>query len=135
MVSELSGVNTSMGATIKINPFDYNSISKGFLEACRQLSPENLTDQNLAKIENDNQHAMKSSFKEWFYSFLKYIKNTKLSDDNTFYMGTDEGFNFKLTKINENFKKLDLKLISINYEKSHNRLLFFDYEGTLPSTY
>ena len=135
MVSELSGVNTSMGGTIKINPFDYNSITKGFLEACRQLSPENNSEQYLAKIENDYQHAMKSSLKDWFYSFLIDIKNTKLSDDNTFFMGTDEGFNFKLTKINENFKKLDLKLISLNYEKSHNRLLFFDYEGTLPSTY
>ena len=135
MISELSGVNTSMGGTIKINPFDYNSISQGFLEAKRQLSPDNNISQNLAKIENDYQHVMKSSFKDWFYSFLIDIKNTKLSDDNTFYMETDEGFNFKLTKINENFKKLELKYISINYEKSHNRLLFFDYEGTLPSTY
>ena len=135
MVSELSGVNTSMGGTIKINPFDYNSISQGFLEAKRQLSPDNKSSQNLAKIENDYQHAMKSSFKDWFYSFLIDIKNTKISDDNTFYMGTDEGLNFKLTKINENFKKLELKYISLNYEKSHNRLLFFDYEGTLPSTY
>ena len=135
MISELSGVNTSMGGTIKINPFDYNSLSRGFLDACRQLSPENNSEQYLSKIENDYQHAMKSSFKEWFYSFLVDIKNTKLSDDNTFYMCTDEGFNFKLTKIKENFKKLDLKKISSNYVRSHNRLLFFDYEGTLPSTY
>ena len=48
-------------------------------------------------------------------------------------MGTDERFNFKLTKINKNFKKIECKYISLNYEKSHNRLLFFDYEGTLPS--
>ena len=135
MISELSGVNTSMGGTIKINPFDYNSIKEGFLDACRQLSSDNNSEQNLAKIENDYQHAMKSSFKDWFYSFLIDIKNTKLSDDNTFYMETDEGFNFKLTKIKENFKKLELKLISLKYEKTHNRLLFFDYEGTLPSTY
>lgn len=134
MISELSGVNTSMGGTIKINPFDYNSISKGFLEASRQLSSEN-SEQYLATIEKDYQHVMKSSFIDWFNSFLTDIKNTKLSDDNTFYMGTDEGFNFKLTKINSNFKKLEYKYISFNYEKSHNRLLFFDYEGTLPSIY
>ena len=135
MVSELSGVNTSMGGTIKINPFDYNSIKEGFLNASRQLSSDNNSEQNLAKIENDYQHVMKSSFKDWFYSFLIDIKNTKLSDDNTFYMETDEGFNFKLTKINQNFKKLELKKISLNYKNAHNRLLFFDYEGTLPSTY
>lgn len=132
MVSELSGVNTSMGGTIKINPFDYNSLCKGFLDASRKLSSEN-SEQYLDTIEKDYQHVMKSSFKDWFYLFLTDIKNTKLSDDNTFYMGTDEGFNFKLTKINENFKKIEYKYISLNYEKSHNRLLFFDYEGTLPS--
>ena len=30
MVSELSGVNTSLAGTIKINPFDYNSIYNEF---------------------------------------------------------------------------------------------------------
>jgi hypothetical protein len=55
MVSELSGVNTSMGGTIKINPFDYNSLCKGFLDASRKLSSEN-SEQYLATIEKDFQH-------------------------------------------------------------------------------
>ena len=54
---------------------------------------------------------MKSSCKDWFFDFLKDVKNTKLSDDNTFYIGADEGLNFKLLKINPNFKKLNLKQI------------------------
>ena len=58
-----------------------------------------------------------------------------MSDDNTFYIGADEGLNFKLLKINSNFKKLNLKQIETDYEKSNKRLLFFDYEGTLPSAY
>ena len=38
MISELSGINTSLGATIKINPFDTNSLKKGFLDASQKLS-------------------------------------------------------------------------------------------------
>ena len=133
MISELSGVSTSLGATININPFDMNSFKKGFLDAS-QLLNEN-SSHYLMSLEKDYNHAMKSSCKDWFFSFLKDVKNTKLSNDNTFYIGTDEGLNFKLLKINPNFKKLNLKQIESDYEKSNKRFLFFDYEGTLPSAY
>ena len=133
IISELSGVNTSLGATIKVNPFDVNSLKTGFLDASQKLSET--TSNNLIALEKDYAHAMKSSCKDWFFDFLKDIKNTKLSDDNTYYIGADEGLNFKLLKINPNFKKLNLKQIETDYEKSNKRLLFLDYEGTLPSAY
>ena len=133
ILSELSGVNTSLGATIQVNPFDINSLKKGFLDASQQLSET--TSNYLIALEKDYTHAMKSSCKDWFFDFIKDIKYTKLSDDNTFYIGADEGLNFKLLKINSNFKKLNLKQIETDYEKSNKRLLFFDYEGTLPSAY
>ena len=133
MISEFSGANTSLGATIKMNPFDINSLKKGFLDSSQKISES--TSNYLLSLEKDYNHAMKSSCKDWFFSFLKDVKNTKLSDENTFYIGADEGLNFKLLKINPNFKKLYLKQIETDYEKSHKRLLFFDYEGTLPSAY
>ena len=133
MISELSGINTSLGATIKINPFDTNSLKKGFLDASQKLSES--SSNYLLSLEKDYNHAMRSSCKDWFYSFLKDIKNTKLSDENTYYIGADEGLNFKWLKINPNFNKLNLKQIESDYERSHKRLLFFDYEGTLPSAY
>ena len=76
---------------------------------------------------------MKSSFKTWFYCFLQDIKNIKLSDENTFFICNDEFLNFKLQKLDKKFKQLENRPISLNYEKAHNRLLFFDFEGTLPS--
>ena len=133
MLSELSGVNTSLGATIQINPFDMNSLKRGFLDASQQLSET--TPQYLIALEKDYIHAMKSSCKEWFFSFLKEVKNSKLSDENTLYIGADEGLNFQLSKINSDFKKLNLKQIISDYEKSNKRLLFFDFEGTLPAAY
>ena len=133
MISELSGANTSLGATIKINPFDTNSLKNGFLDASQKIS-ESTKNYELS-LEKDYNHAMKSSCKDWFYSFLKDVKNTKLSDENIFYIGADEGLNFKLLRITPNFKKLNLKQIEQDYEKSNKRLLFFDYEGTLPSAY
>ena len=133
MLSELSGVNTSLGATIKINPFDMNSLKRGFLDASQQISET--TSQYLIALEKDFNHAMKSSCKDWFFSFVTDVKNSKFSDENTFYIGADEGLNFKLSQINRDFKKLNLKQILSDYEKSNKRLLFLDFEGTLPAAY
>ena len=133
LLSELSVGNTSLGATIKINPFDMNSLKRGFLDASQQISET--TSQYLIALEKDFNHAMKSSCKDWFFSFVSDVKNYKLSDENTLYIGADEGLNFKLSQINPDFQKLNLKLIESDYEKSNKRLLFFDFEGTLPAAY
>lgn len=62
IISELSGVNTSLANTIKVNPFDYNSLKKGFSDAFQQLGTKDYSDKDFL-------HAEKSSFKNWFYSF------------------------------------------------------------------
>ena len=126
IISELSGVNTSLANTIKVNPFDYNSLKKGFSDAFQQLGTKEYSDKDFL-------HAEKSSFKNWFYSFLKDIKNIKLSDENTYYLGVDDTFNFKLKKISSKFNKLNVDLITKYYGQSFKRLIFLDYEGTLPS--
>ena len=126
IISELSGVNTSLANTIKVNPFDYNSLKKGFSDAFQQLGAKEYSDKDFL-------HAEKSSFKNWFYSFLKDIKNIKLSDENTYYIGVDDTFNFKLKKISSKFNKLNVDLITKFYGQSFKRLIFLDYEGTLPS--
>ena len=126
IISELSGVNTSLANTIKVNPFDYNSLKKGFSDAFQQLGAKEYSDKDFV-------HAEKSSFKNWFYSFLKDIKNIKLSDENTYYLGVDDTFNFKLKKINSKFNKLNMDLITKFYGRSFKRLIFLDFEGTLPS--
>ena len=126
IISELSGVNTSLANTIKVNPFDYNSLKKGFSDAFQQLGSKEYSDKDFVHVE-------KSSFKNWFYSFLKDIKNIKLSDENTYYLGVDDTFNFKLKKINSKFNKLNVDLVTKFYGQSFKRLIFLDYEGTLPS--
>lgn len=110
-----------------------NSLKRGFLDASQQISET--TSQYLIALEKDFNHAMKSSCKDWFFSFVSDVKNSKFSDENTLYIGADEGLNFKLSQINPDFKKLNLKQIEADYEKSNKRLLFFDFEGTLPAEY
>ena len=126
IISELSGVNTSLANTIKVNPFDYNSLTKGFSDAYQQLGANEFSDKDFV-------HAEKSSLKNWFYSFLKDIKNIKLSDENTYYLGVDDTFNFKLKKISSKFNPLNVDLITHLYGQSFKRLIFLDFEGTLPT--
>ena len=60
MLSELSGVNTSLAGTIKINPFDYNSIYNGFIQSDQIMFGEH-DERNILTLEKDFQHVMKSS--------------------------------------------------------------------------
>ena len=126
IISELSGVNTSLANTIKVNPFDYNSLIKGFSDVFQQLGSTEFSDKDFL-------HAEKSSLKNWFYSFLRDIKNIKLSDENTYYLGVDDTFNFKLKKISTKFEQLDPEVITHIYGQSFKRLIFLDFEGTLPT--
>ena len=126
IISELSGVNTSLANTIKVNPFDYNSLIKGFSDAYQQLGAKEFSDKDYLHVE-------KSSIKNWFYSFLKDIKNIKLSDENTYYLGVDDTFNFKLKKISSKFNQLNSEQIVHLYGQSFKRLIFLDFEGTLPT--
>ena len=126
IISELSGVNTSLANTIKVNPFDYNSLIKGFSDAFQQLGTKEFSDKDFI-------HAEKSSLKNWFYSFLRDIKNIKLSDENTYYLGVDDTFNFKLKKISSKFNYLNTDLVIKQYGQSFKRLIFLDFEGTLPN--
>ena len=126
IISELSGVNTSLANTIKVNPFDYNSLIKGFSDAYQQLGAKEFSDKDYLHVE-------KSSLKNWFYSFLKDIKNIKLSDENTYYLGVDDTFNFKLKKISSKFNQLNSEQIVHLYGQSFKRLIFLDFEGTLPA--
>ena len=126
IISELSGVNTSLANTIKVNPFDYNSLTKGFSDAFQQLLSKEYSDK-------DYLHTEKSSLKNWFYSFLKDIKNIRLSDENTYYLGVDDTFNFKLKKISSKFNQANLEGIAQSYGVAFKRLIFLDFEGTLPA--
>ena len=132
LISELSGVNTSLGGTIKINPFDYNSIYNGFIQANQNMFGER-DEKDYISSQKDFEHVKKSSFKNWLFKFLKDIKNTKLSDENTYYLGVGEGLNFKLMKISSDLVALDINKIIPMYKNSNHRLIFLDYEGTLPS--
>ena len=127
IISELSGVNTSLANIIKVNPFDYNSLTKGFSDAIQQLGTKDFFS------DKDFLHAEKSSLKNWFYSFLKDIKNIKLSDENTYYLGVDDTFNFKLKKISSKFNQVNSDYIIHLYGQSFKRLIFLDFEGTLPT--
>ena len=140
LVSQLSGVNVSLGGAVKINPYDYLSIYKGFSLVSTYLNSElNLNKRKekenyLLIIKQNFLHSNKFCFSSWLFNFLKDIKNSKLSDENTFFICNDEcTTQFKLKKLNKKFKKLEHIYISLNYEKSHNRLIFLDFEGTLPS--
>jgi trehalose-6-phosphate synthase len=72
IMSELSGVTTSLSGVIKVNTFDIHSIEKGFLQACQiHYDKQKLS----TSQEKDIIHVKKNSISAWVFSFLKELKN------------------------------------------------------------
>ena len=128
MLSELSGANTSLGGTIKINPFDCGSYQRGFLKA---FQPH--FDKIKASItqKKDFIHVKKSSAKQWFDSFCKEIKNAKINNQRKHFFSHTSQKQIILLSPNE-IKPIEKYKILHDYQESKRRLIFLDFEGTLP---
>ena len=117
---------TSLSCNLKKNDESYG-LRQTMLKICESTGCWPICKQNINDILG--------KCKDWFFDFVSDVKNSKYSDENILYIGADEVLNFKLSKINSDFKKLNLKHILLDYEKSNKRLLFLDFEGTLPVAY
>lgn len=131
ILSELSGVSSSLSGAIRVNPFDIRSIQSGFQTAFQvHFDKEGLSESQ----EKDLIHVKKNTADLWLNSFLKELKNAFDIDNDTYYLGAGIGLNFRLMKISSNFKELDKGALIRDYDKSRRRLILLDYEGTLPTT-
>ena len=122
MISALSGVNALLAHTIKINPYDINSIANGFLSAYQPIIDEREGDEDK---EKDFAMVKRSSTIKWFWSFINDIK--KYKNEEMTYMGSGMGLNFKLIQTRCDFKPMNKSKIINNYENSNRRLVFFNF--------
>ena len=122
MFSELSSINSTLGHSIRINPFDSKSIYNGFLKAYQNLCDV----KNYDNKENDFNLVIKSSCKKWLMSFFKDIKNCNNLEQ--FFISSGIGLNFRLMKNPNKITQLNIKSLLEDYELSSKRLIFFNLE-------
>ena len=124
IISELSGVNSSLAHTIKINPFDPGSIHQGFIRAFQPC----IDQMNHVNKEKDFALVKKSSARDWLFSFCDDIKKFKNFEQDIQYFGSGIGLSFRLMKTQGDFKVLNLHDIAYNFSASSKRMFLLNFE-------
>ena len=123
MISQLSGVTSTLAHSIKINPYDANSITNGFLTAFQSFFDGKESENK----EKDFILVKKSSSKKWLFFFCRDIRKYKNKEGQSFYMGAGLGLNFRLMKTQVNFKEMNKPKVINDYTQSNRRLIFYNF--------
>ena len=112
---------------MKINPFNVVDISARLDQAINM--PPNEKEQRIKIASN---YVERHSTLKWAESFLKDLKRTRAPEKSK-YMVIGFGLNLTFIKTRQGFEELDVAHVENCYEFSKKRLIFIDYEGTLPT--
>ncbi|KXS17097.1 glycosyltransferase family 20 protein [Gonapodya prolifera JEL478] len=112
ILSEFTGTAGSMGSAILVNPWDTNGVAKAIDTALTMGA-----DEKKAKYKQlDNSVKLQSS-KLWANSFITELQNA----------ATQLGHGNEIASV----PVLDKSTLVESFKRSHNRVLIFDYDGTL----
>ncbi|EIE88419.1 hypothetical protein G6F55_007210 [Rhizopus delemar] len=109
IVSELTGTAGSMSSALLVNPWDYSGVAKAIHDALVMSEEE-----KQARHKQLLAHVKSNTTSFWARSFLKMLIRTCL-----------------LSEQSKNTPRLPLDYLKTRYQQSSQRLLCFDYDGTL----
>ncbi|CAG8471397.1 13987_t:CDS:10 [Racocetra persica] len=108
ILSEFTGMAGSLGAAIMVNPWDYSGVAKAINDALT-MSYEEKQNKHMQLYRHVTIHTAQF----WAKSFIKELIHSLNSNQSN------------ITPY------LDVQLLTEKYKSSKNRLLLFDYDGTL----
>ncbi|KAF0420413.1 glycosyltransferase family 20-domain-containing protein [Gigaspora margarita] len=109
ILSEFTGMAGSLGAAIMVNPWDYSGVAKAINDALI-MSNEEKQNKHLQLYRHVTVHTAQF----WAKSFIKELVQCLTSSNQT-----------------NTTPSLDAQCLLTKYKQSKNRLLLFDYDGTL----
>lgn len=126
VISESIGVSTNIKSVIRINPFDSGKI----VEAIEKIYSRPFSEIKL-DFEKDFEFIKNNSTLTWIMNFFIDLKRITNNQASTEKIGIGINLNYRIMKLNANFKHLNLKNVKTSFIKSQTRLILLDYEETL----
>ena len=127
VINENIGVSSVLKSYIKVNSFNQNEIAK----VIDNIINMSLEDRKKNLIHDMEYIKSKSTF-SWIREFLINLKRMTLNETSIkIPMGI--GMNLRIMKLNSSFTHLDKNKLSNSYNKTKERIFFFDY-NTLKNT-
>ncbi|GAB2285431.1 Probable alpha,alpha-trehalose-phosphate synthase [UDP-forming] 7, variant 2 [Dionaea muscipula] len=126
VVSEFIGCSPSLSGAIRVNPWNVEATAVAMNEAISMRETEK-------QLRHDKHYKYVSTHDVafWARSFLQDLERTCSDHFNRISWGIGLGFGFRVVSLDPNFRKLSIDAIVSAYERSKNRAILFDYDGTL----
>ena len=124
ILSEFAGCVTAMSTICRINPYNISEITSNVLNGI-EMQKMNIKD---PKFLHDFNYICDHNAESWFKSLVEDIKRGYSKNEAAIYLGAIDK---KVLKIGRSFKNLQPSDVEKDYQKSVNRVILLDSEGTV----
>ncbi|XP_022724861.1 probable alpha,alpha-trehalose-phosphate synthase [UDP-forming] 7 isoform X2 [Durio zibethinus] len=130
VVSEFIGCSPSLSGAIRVNPWNIEATAEAMNEAISMADAE----QQL-RHEKHYKYVSSHDVAFWSRSFFQDMERTCKDHFRRRCWGIGLSFGFRVVALDPNFRKLSIDHILSVYQRSKNRAILLDYDGTvMPQT-
>ncbi|XP_009788844.1 putative alpha,alpha-trehalose-phosphate synthase [UDP-forming] 11 [Nicotiana tabacum] len=128
IVSEFIGCSPSLSGAIRVNPWDIESVSNAMFSAATMNDSE-----KELRHEKHYKYVSSHDVAYWARSFDQDLKRACSEHFHKRCWGIGLGLGFRVVALGPNFRKLSVEHIVSAYNRTNNRLILLDYDGTMLS--
>eukprot|EP00250_Pteridium_aquilinum_P003666 c13976_g1_i1 orf=256-2544(+) len=126
VISEFIGCSPSLSGAIRVNPWNINDVAEAMQSALKMAGPE-----KGMRHEKHYRYISSHDVAYWVRSFMADLERTCKDHAQHRCWGIGFGFGFRIVALHPSFRKLSIEHITSAYNRTTNRLILLDYDGTM----
>jgi len=128
VLSEFASCTRVMRGALHVNPWKISEIAQAFQQALTMTEEE-----RLKRVTCASEFVTRVTTQRWALAVMLDLKGVHKSVNPVQYSGAGLGLGFRLLGMDVGFESLDFKAVAKGYKMASNRLILFDYGGTITS--
>jgi len=128
ILSEFASCTRVMRGALHVNPWRISEIAQAFQQALTMSDEE-----RLKRVTCASEFVTRVTTQRWALAVMLDLKGVHKSVNPVQYSGAGLGLGFRLLGMDVGFESLDFKAVAKAYKMSSQRLILFDYGGTITS--
>ena len=128
ILSEFASCTRVMRGALHVNPWKISEIAQAFQQALTMSDEE-----RLRRLTCASEFVTRVTTQRWALAVMLDLKGVHKSANPVQYSGAGLGLGFRLLGMDVGYESLDFKAVAKAYKLSSQRLILFDYGGTITS--
>jgi len=128
ILSEFASCTRVMRGALHVNPWKISEIAQAFQQALVMTDEE-----RLKRVTCASEFVTRVTTQRWALAVMLDLKGVHKSVNPVQYSGAGLGLGFRLLGMDVGYESLNFKAVAKAYKMAKNRLILFDYGGTITS--